>query len=126
MTFQRPAQGRHVLVVEDEITIVAMIEDALSEIGAEIVGPCARLDAAVQLARSAEIDAAVLDLTIRGGDSYAVADILAERGIPFVFCSGYGEWALEERYRARPRLTKPYSTGDLELQVLDLLSAGAH
>jgi CheY-like chemotaxis protein len=125
MASGRPAEGRHILVVEDEMTIVTMIEDTLLEIGADIVGPCARLDAALRLAREAQIDAAVLDLNIRGGNSYAVADILAERGIPFVFCSGYSDWSFEERYRDRPRLTKPYAVRDLETQVLGLLGVAA-
>ncbi len=63
----------------------------------------------------------MLDVNIQGGNSYPVADILAERGIPFILCSGYGEWALEERHRERPRLTKPFTSGELAIQVLELL-----
>lgn len=125
MPADRVAQGRQVLLVEDEMAIVVMIEDALLRLGAEVVGPVARLDAALRLAREAPIDAAVLDINIRGGKSYPVADALAGRGIPFVFCSGYGDWALEERYRDRPRLAKPFSSSDLEVQVLKLLGIRA-
>jgi len=116
-------ESRQVLVVEDEMTIVLVIEEALLGIGAQVVGPAARLDAALQLARDAAIDAAILDVNIRGGNTYAVADILAERGIPFVLCSGYSDWAIEERHRRRPRLAKPYSMDALEAQVLELLSS---
>ena len=122
MADERIAEGRKVLVVEDEMTIVLVIEETLLGIGAQVVGPVARLDAALRLAREAPIDAAVLDVNIRGGNSYGVADILADRAIPFVLCSGYSDWALEERHRHRPRLTKPYSTAALEAQVLELLS----
>ena len=121
MASERSAEGRQVLVVEDEITIVVMIEDTLLELGAEVVGPTAHLDAALRLAREAPIDAAVLDINIQGGNSYPVADILAERTIPFVFCSGYGDWALEQRHRDRPRLRKPFTSRDLEVRVLELL-----
>ncbi len=123
MAAARFAEGRKVLVVEDEMTIVLMIEETLIGIGAAVVGPVGRLDAALQLAREAPIDAAVLDITITGGNTYTVADILAERGIPFVFCSGYGDWALEDRHRDRPKLTKPFGMSRLEVQVLELLSA---
>jgi DNA-binding response OmpR family regulator len=115
-------EGRRVLVVEDEMTIVLLIEDALLEIGAEVIGPAARLDVALRLAREALIDAAILDVNIQGGNIYPVADVLAERRIPFVFCSGYSDWALEERHRDRPRLTKPYSTRELCECVLQLLA----
>ena len=121
MAVERSAEGRQVLVVEDEITIVLMIEDALLGIGAEIVGPASQLDAAMKLARESPIDLAVLDINIRGGNTYPIADILAERGIPFVFCSGYGDWAIEGRHRDRPHLTKPFRSDDLEVQVLELL-----
>ncbi|MBC9033815.1 response regulator [Sphingomonas sp. JC676] len=120
MVDQRIAEGRRVLVVEDEMTIALVIEEALSDLGVQVVGPASRLDMALRLAREERIDAAILDVNIRGGNSYPIADILTERGIPFLFCSGYGEWALEERHRERPRLTKPYSSKDLESRVLEL------
>ena len=120
-----PFKGRRVLVVEDEMTIVLVIEETLVGLGAEVVGPAARLDAALQLAREAKIDAAILDVNIRGGTSYAVADILVERGIPFLFCSGYSDWALDARHCGRPRLTKPYSPAVLAAQVRALFGTVA-
>ncbi len=125
MATRRDPIDRKVLVVEDEMIIALGIEEALLDLGAQVVGPAARLDAALQLAREACIDAAILDINIRGGNSYAVADILAERGIPFVFCSGYSDWALEERHRDRPRLTKPYSSQDLKNRVQQLWDSPA-
>ncbi|PZM16447.1 response regulator [Rhizobium tubonense] len=125
MAVQHIAETRQVLVVEDEMTIVLMIEDTLYELGAQVVGPASRLDAAILLAKEASIDAAILDVNIRGGNSYPVADILAERGIPFIFCSGYSDWALEERHRDRPRLTKPYSSSELAERVLELLGVAS-
>lgn len=123
MATQRIAEGRRVLVVEDEMTIALMIEEMLLDLGAEVIGPESRLDAALRLASEASLDAAILDVNIRGGNSYAVADILATRGIPFVFCSGYNDWALEERHRDRPRLMKPYSLKELENQLIKLLGS---
>lgn len=113
-----------VLVVEDEMIIALGIEDLLDDLGFQLVGPAARVDAAVQLASQAALDVAILDVNIRGGTSYPVADVLAQRGIPFLFCSGYGDWALEERYRDRPRLTKPFSAPDLASLLRDLLGVG--
>lgn len=120
---KRGLEGRQVLVVEDEMTIALVIEEMVLGVGAELVGPVARLDAALRLAREAMIDVAILDINIRGGASYGVADILAERQIPFIFCTGYGDWALEERHRDRPRLSKPFKTDELEDQILQLLTA---
>jgi CheY-like chemotaxis protein len=121
MGSKRIAEGRRVLVVEDEMLIVLVIEETLLELGVEIVGPAAHLDAALRLAKEAPFDAAVLDINIGGGNSYPVADILLERRIPFVLCSGYGDWALETRHRNQLHLTKPFTASDLEVRVLELL-----
>lgn len=121
MAGQPMAEGCRVLVVEDEMTIALMIEDTLLDLGAMVIGPVSRLDAALRLAGEQSVDAAILDVNIRGGTSYPVADILAARGIPFLFCSGYNNWALEERHRDRPRLAKPFNPKDLAGRVRELL-----
>ena len=112
--------GCRVLVVEDEMLIAIEIEDVLAEMGCEIVGPVGRLDEALALAGTEKLDAAILDVTIRGGNVFPVADILTARGVPFLLASGYGDWALPETMRDRARLTKPFSTADLEEQVMAL------
>jgi CheY-like chemotaxis protein len=124
MASDRPAEGRRVLVVEDEFSIAVMIEGTLAALGAEVVGPTAWMDEGMKLATEELVDGAVLDINIQGGTSYPVADILAERGIPFLFCSGYGEWVIVERHRDRPRLTKPFTATDLQVRVLHLLANG--
>ena len=89
----------------------------MQELGCVIVGPVSKLDVALQLARDETMDAAILDVAIRGGYVYPVADLLLARGIPFVLASGYGDWALPETLREQPRLTKPFTHEDLEKQV---------
>ena len=106
-----------ILVVEDETLIAVMIEDTLVELGCEIVGPTGRLDTALQLANEGKFDAAVLDVTIRGGKVYPVAEQLVAHGIPFVFASGYGDWALPETLRNKPRLMKPFTISALEDRI---------
>jgi DNA-binding response OmpR family regulator len=114
--------GRRVLVVEDEALIAILIEDVVQDSGGAIVGPVATLEKALKLAEEEDFDAAILDVTIRGGKVFAVAKLLQERGIPFVFASGYGDWALPKELRDKPRLTKPFTVGELEEQVRFLYS----
>jgi CheY-like chemotaxis protein len=113
-----------VLVVEDELVIAVTIEDVLRALGCEIVGPVATVEKALKLARDETFDVAILDVTIRGGKVYPVAELLLARGIPFVFASGYGGWALPEALRDRPRLTKPFTVAALEEQIRLLCNAG--
>src|SRR5450432_1520295 len=115
--------GCRVLVVEDEMLIAMEVEDALQALGCQILGPVATVDRALKLALEETFDAAVLDVTIRGGKAYPVAEVLLARGIPFVFASGYGDWALPEILRNQPRLTKPFTVAQLEEQIISLLHA---
>ena len=58
------------LVVEDEMLIALLIEDAIHDAGGEIVGPAATLEKALKLAEGEEFDAAILDVTIRDSKVY--------------------------------------------------------
>lgn len=100
--------------------IALMIEQVLAELGCDIVGPIGKLSLAVATAQEQAIDAAILDVNIRGGVIFPVAEILEGRGIPFVFSSGYGDWALPEAFREQRRLTKPFTVEELEARVRDL------
>lgn len=117
--------GRRILVVEDDILIAMLIEEILQDLGCVIVGPVATLDAALRLAGDAALDAAMLDVTIRGGHVYPVAERLRARGIPFILASGYGDWALPEAFRDMPRLTKPFTARDIEKQMNLLFQVAA-
>jgi CheY-like chemotaxis protein len=62
--------GLRILVVEDEMIIAVLIEEMLQGLGCHVVGPVSRLDAALRLAHEEPLDAAILDMRIRGGKVY--------------------------------------------------------
>jgi CheY-like chemotaxis protein len=98
-----------VLVVEDEAMIAMLVEDMVLDFGSEVVGPVAKLDEAMTLARTSALDAAILDINVGGVVTFAVADVLHERGIPFIFATGYGAGAIPLRFSHSPTLPKPFS-----------------
>nr|WP_294544720.1 response regulator [uncultured Rhodopila sp.] len=112
--------GRRVLVVEDEMMIAIVLEESLRSLGCAVVGPASKLDHAMRLASTESLDAAVLDVNIRGGQVFPVAEILIARGIPFVLASGYSDWVLPEDMQGKPRLTKPFTLRELEHEVRQL------
>ena len=120
MTAPAGLAGLRVLVVKDDMLIAVHIEEVLQGLGCVVVGPVSKLDAAIQMADDEALDAAILDINIRGGHVYPVAERLRARGIPFALASGYGDWALPEAFRNQPRLNKPFTEQELEAQVLSL------
>jgi CheY-like chemotaxis protein len=102
-----------VLVVEDEMMIALLIEDMLADLGHEVVDIGMRLPQALELAGSCEIDFAILDVNLNGLKSFPVADVLAERGVPFVFATGYGSAGLEAPHLDRTVIRKPFVSDDL-------------
>ena len=101
-------RGLHVLVVEDEYMLAEDLRTSLEDAGVEIVGPVGRLQAALDAIRSApELDAAVVDVNLGGEMAYPVADLLRERGVPFVFATGYDDSMIPPRFSGVARCEKP-------------------
>jgi CheY-like chemotaxis protein len=113
MTMLQDTPGRRVLLVEDEAMIAMLVEDMLEDLGHKLVTVASRLEEAVAAARNEAFDLAILDLNLGGVLTYPAADVLAERGVPFIFATGYGSGGLKEAYAARSALQKPFNTDAL-------------
>jgi CheY-like chemotaxis protein len=101
-------QGRLILVVEDDFLIGYDFATSLEGLGAKVLGPVGSVDDALDLLlETVKVDAAVLDLNLGGELSYPVADALAERGIPFVFTTGYDKAKIAARFSAVTHCEKP-------------------
>jgi CheY-like chemotaxis protein len=112
----------NILVVEDEPLIAMMLEDFLEILDKVPVGTADSCAAALELVEAGGIDAAILDLNLRGGEtSLPIADALAEKNIPFVFATGGSHDSVAERFRDRPSLAKPF-TMDGVSKALDALA----
>lgn len=101
-------KGKRILVVEDEALIAVMVEDMLAELGSVVVGPAAAIDDALALVQTEAIDAAVLDVNVRGERIDPVAHALFERGIPVLFATGYSEIPIASLQQADV-INKPYT-----------------
>jgi DNA-binding response OmpR family regulator len=115
--------GRRILVIEDEVLIGMLLEDMLTDLGYEIVGTASRVEEAKALAAAADCDLAILDVNLNGQEVYPVAEILAARGIAFLFATGYGERGLPAAFQGRPTLQKPFQIEMLQEQLRNLDTA---
>ncbi len=111
------------LLVEDEAIIAMMIEDMIGDLGHEVVARAGDLAAASAQARDLAIDFAILDVNLDGEATFPVAEILAARGIPFVFATGYGVTEETAQYKNAPTLQKPFQASELA-KALALLAGG--
>jgi CheY-like chemotaxis protein len=100
--------GRRVLVVEDEFLVSLATTDLLESLGCVIVGPAPGLSAALQLAQSEALDAAILDVDLAGKKVWPVAERLQRRSVPFLFLSAHDRLAgAPPIFAAGPHLQKP-------------------
>ncbi|HEX2527226.1 MAG TPA: hypothetical protein VHL31_13140 [Geminicoccus sp.] len=100
--------GTRVLVVEDVYVIADDLQHELEHAGAEVVGPVPTLDAAMKLVTAGPgIDGAVLDVELNGQKVFPLAAELSNRGVPFVFVTGYDQSMIPAEHSHVPRYEKP-------------------
>jgi CheY-like chemotaxis protein len=75
-------------LVEDEALLRMMTAEMLEELGHRVVAEAGTINAAEPLARTAQFDLAVLDINVGGTYITSIAQIIADRGLPFIFVSG--------------------------------------
>ncbi len=118
--------SRLVLIAEDEFLIALDVMDELDAAGFQTIGPFAEIERAMDYCRTRIPDCAVLDVRLRDGDSYPLADWLAERNVPVVFHSAHASKAeLAERYPGSRVCPKPSPTTALAQTVVELCGASA-
>jgi DNA-binding response OmpR family regulator len=101
---------QNILIVEDEPLIAMMIEDFLEMLDKTVAGSADSVETALAVIDSGGVDAAILDVNLRGGEkSFPIADVLAVKGIPFVFATGGSQDIVAEAHRDRPALPKPFT-----------------
>lgn len=109
-----PLSGLSVLVVEDEPLVALMLEDYVKNLGCRFALTTGSVNSALEKIENFSPDFVILDvMTIDGEPDFSIADDLASRGIPFIFCSGHRGDVITGRHRNRPFLSKPFGDADL-------------
>ncbi len=115
-----------ILVVEDQYLIAMEVQESLEKAGAKVIGPVGRLEHAVNTAQKENVDAALLDIDLHGERCWQVADILAQKAVPFVFATGFATGiVMPERFAGCAVLSKPYRERDMLEALRKLLGARA-
>ena len=108
MSEQTSLSGLQVLVVEDAFLVALDLSDQLTDSGCRVIGPAATVEQALREIDGVALDGAVLDVNLAGERSFPIASLLASRGIPFLFLTGYdSSTVFPDEFQQAPRLSKP-------------------
>jgi CheY-like chemotaxis protein len=113
LALEGAASTGRILLVEDDGLVGLDMKTTLEGAGYDVLGPVATLAAALAVITATKLDAALLDVNLSGEKSYALADALTARGIPFIITTGYSIDDLPDRYGQDLVLSKPFSPKDL-------------
>lgn len=112
-----------ILVVEDETMIAFMIEKIVVEAGYEVVGPVSRLAKALEIAASQPLSGALLDVNLAGDLTWPLARALQNRGIPFVFMTGYAKRGfVPDEFSDALILNKPFETEQVQAAMAEMIN----
>jgi signal transduction histidine kinase/DNA-binding response OmpR family regulator len=115
--------GRSILVVEDDYYLAGDVAHTIRCAGGEALGPCATESAAGALLETSSPSAVVLDINLGNGPSYHLARLLKERGVPYVFITGYEATAIPTEFNNVVRLAKPVELRRVVNTLADVINA---
>jgi light-regulated signal transduction histidine kinase (bacteriophytochrome)/CheY-like chemotaxis protein len=119
---EQPLAGLMVLLVEDQALIAMDTEELLRSLGAAEVVTAPTVDMALSRLSQTKPDCAVLDLNLGAETSEPIAFALQERGIPYVFATGYRDSvAIPGMFSDIPVVRKPVSHDSLSRQLSQAL-----
>jgi len=110
-----------ILIIEDSPVIALAIEEMLRTISHVPLGPIGNMASALEFAESEQMDAAIVDLNIRGTKTFTLLSILDRRAIPFLIITGYADWKMPDEWVGRARLQKPFTGLQLEEKLIEIL-----
>lgn len=103
----RDHRRTRILIVEDEYLMALEIESVVHANGYEVVGLVSSVEGGLERVRNGGIDAALLDINLRGRLVTPVAKELADRSIPYILVTAYEHsWFAEPVLRDAPCVGK--------------------
>ena len=106
---------------DDEPLISMLVEDWLTELGCEVVGPVRTAEDGLELANN-RLDGAILDVNLAHGTCYSLANALQARGVPLAFATGDGSLDEGQGFKDPLILRKPFDFEDVKSVLAKMLS----
>ena len=112
--------GLNVLLVEDSMIIALDCAETLRSLGAGKVTTAASTAEALAAIEQQNFHFALLDFNLGDDTSSDIATILAAKGTPFAFATGYGGTVRNQSHFKAPIVTKPYGKAELIPLLIEL------
>ena len=123
----QPLQGKttnqKVLLCEDEAIVALDIQIMLEDLGFDVIGPFSDMTSARDALNAKKPDIAVLDVNLRDGQVFPLADALKADGVRLIFHSGHVDGAeINERYPGAETCMKPIDPSRLKSVLIECAS----
>ena len=99
--------GKRILILEDDFYLAREEHSLLEQAGAAVVGPFGTAFRIEKLSDLGNLDGAAMDINLGRGPSFDVAQALKQRGVPFVFVTGYDAAIIPTELDDVERVEKP-------------------
>ena len=109
-----------VLFVEDDLMVASIVQEIVSGLGYEVVGPADDQRSANNLIDTTRIDAALISANSMSSAENSVVNRLIFRSIPFALITGYSD-PLDYSYGQIPILPKPFTGLQMSMLIERLL-----
>lgn len=117
------AVGKTLMIVEDEVLVAMVLNDALEAAGYNVLDLTDRHAEALEVAKASRPDLALVNIRLAGcDDGVALAEQLKALDIPVLFISGQVSRARSAQTVAIASLPKPYDAADMVIAVAYLLA----
>lgn len=113
------------LIVEDNYLVAKDLCQMVRDHGFEVAALVGTVENALAAARYESLDGAVLDISLHGVHSFPVCSVLQQRGIPFVFVTGYPDTVLPAGLHGSELLAKPVEPAAFRLAMDSMVEGHA-
>ena len=103
----KPLEGKRILILEDDFYLAREEQSLLEQAGAAVVGPFGTAFRVEKLSDLGHLDGAAIDINLGRGPSFDIAQALKQRGVPFVFVTGYDAAIIPTDLADIERVEKP-------------------
>lgn len=112
---------KRILILEDDFYIADDEKSLLEGAGAQVVGPFGSGCSQDDIDGAGRLDGAIIDINLGRGPNFDVPRRLRERGVPFIFVTGYDEAVIPADLSDAPRIEKPIDERTYVLSVAKMV-----